>query len=85
MKDGISVPGLAAGVHLWLSGIGQLTGTTFTRHLGDLPNLEVNADGTATKVVVAARLSLADVANRALMIHASENDNSGRMACGRLN
>jgi len=45
----------------------------------------MNADGTATKVVVAARLSLADVANRALMIHASENDNSGRMACGRLN
>jgi Cu/Zn superoxide dismutase len=53
--------------------------------LGDLPNLEVNADGTATKTVVAARLSLADVANRALMIHASQDDNSARMACGRLN
>jgi len=69
---------------LWLSGIGQLSGTTFTSHLDDLPNLEVNADGTATKMVVAARLNLADVANRALMIHASQDDNSARMACGRL-
>ena len=85
IKDGISVPGLAAGAHLWLSGTGQLSGTTFTSHLGDLPNLKVNADGTATKVVVAARLSLADVANRALMVHASQDDNSERMACGRLN
>jgi superoxide dismutase, Cu-Zn family len=85
MKDGVPVPGLAAGAHLWLSGMGQLSGTTFTSHLGDLPNLEVNADGTATKMVVAARLSLADVANRALMIHASQDDNSARMACGRLN
>ena len=85
LKDGIAVPGLGAGAHLWLSGIGQLSGTTFTSHLGDLPNLEVTADGVATKVVVAARLSLADVANRALMIHASQDDNSARMACGQLN
>jgi superoxide dismutase, Cu-Zn family len=85
IKDGAAVRGLAAGAHLWLSGIGQLSGTTFTSHLGDLPNLEVNADGTATKIVVAARLSLADVANRALMIHASQDDKSARMACGRLN
>jgi superoxide dismutase, Cu-Zn family len=85
IKEGLTVAGLAAGAHLWLSGIGQLSGTTFTSHLGDLPNLEVNADGTATKVVVAARLSLADVANRALMIHASQDDNSARIACGRLN
>jgi superoxide dismutase, Cu-Zn family len=85
LKDGIPIPGLAAGAHLWLSGVGQLSGTTFTSHLGDLPKLEVNADGTATKAVVAARLSLGDVANRALMIHASQDDNSARMACGRLN
>jgi superoxide dismutase, Cu-Zn family len=85
LKDGKAVPGLAAGAHLWLSGTGQLSGTTFTSHLGDLPNLEVVADGTATRAVVAARLSLADVANRALMMHASQDDNSARMACGRLN
>jgi Cu-Zn family superoxide dismutase len=85
IKDGVPVAGLAAGAHLWLSGIGQLSGTTFSSHLGDLPNLEVNADGTSTKVVVAARLSLADVAHRVLIIHASQHDNSARMACGRLN
>jgi superoxide dismutase, Cu-Zn family len=85
LNDGMPVPGLAAGAHLWLSGIGQLSGTTFTSHLGDLPNLEVNADGTATNAVVAARLSMADVANRALIIHSSQAHNSARMACGRLN
>jgi superoxide dismutase, Cu-Zn family len=85
LKDGKPVAGLAAGAHLWLSGIDQLNGTTFTSHLGDLPNLEVNADGTATKTVVAARLTLADVANRSLMVHASQDDKSARMACGRLN
>ena len=70
LKDGEPVPGLAAGSHLWLSGTGQQSGTTFTSHLGNLPNLEADADGTATKPVVAARLTLADVAKRSLMIYA---------------
>jgi Cu-Zn family superoxide dismutase len=81
MKDGKSEPGLAAGSHLWLSGTGALAGTTFTSHLGDLPDLEVATDGTATKVIVAARLSLADVAGRSFMIHANQDDNSVRLAC----
>src|SRR5262245_15044002 len=85
LKEGMPVPGLAAGAHLWLLGSGQLIGATFSSRLGDLPNLEVDADGTATKAVIAARLSMADVANRALIIHASQADNSARMACGRLN
>ena len=85
LKDGELVPGMAAGSHLWLSGTGQLSGTTFTSHLGNLPNLEADADGTATKPVVAARLTLADVANRSLMIHATQDDYSPRLACGRLN
>jgi len=85
LKDAEPVPGLAAGSHLWLSGTGELSGTTFSSHLGNLPYLEVGADGTATKAVVAARLTLADVANRSLMIHASQDDFSARMACGRLN
>jgi superoxide dismutase, Cu-Zn family len=80
-KDGEPVPGLAAGTHLWLSGTGALSGTTFSSHLGDLPKLQVEGDGTATKTVVAARLTLADVANRAFMIHASQDDNSARLAC----
>jgi Cu-Zn family superoxide dismutase len=70
---------------LWLSGTGALSGTTFTSHLGNLPHLEVDADGTAIRAVVAARLTLADVANRAIMIHTSHDDFSPRLACGRLN
>jgi Cu/Zn superoxide dismutase len=49
--------------------------------LGDLPKLQVDSDGTATKTVVAARLTLADVADRSFMIHATQDDNSARMAC----
>ena len=85
IKDGEHVPGLGAGQHLWLSGTGHMTGTVFTSHLGNLPYLEAEADGTATKPVVAARLTLADVANRSLMIHATQDAYSARLACGRLN
>src|SRR5262245_55170173 len=85
IKDGQLVPGLAAGNHLWLSGTGVLSGTTFNSHLGDLPNLVVDADGTATKPVVAARLSLADVVKRSFIVHASRDDNSARLACAALN
>jgi len=85
IKDGEHVPGLGAGQHLWLSGTGHMTGMVFTSHLGNLPRLEADADGTATKPVVAARLTLADVANRSLIIHASQEDYSPRLACGRLN
>jgi Cu/Zn superoxide dismutase len=60
-------------------------GTTFTSHLGNLPHLEVDVDGTARTVVIAARLTLADVANRSIIIHASHDDFSPRLACGRLN
>ena len=85
VKDGEHVPGLGAGQPLWLSGTGQLAGPVLASHLGNLPRLEVDADGAATKPVVAARLTLADVANRSLMIRASQDDHSARMACGRLN
>ena len=85
LKDGQPVPGLAAGSHLWLSGTGELSGTTFNSHLGNLPHLEVDDDGIATKVVVAPRLTLADVANRSIIIHASHDEFSPRLACGQLN
>ena len=81
IKNGQMVPGQAAGDHLWLSGTGQMSGTTFTSHLGDLPDLEIDADGVARKEIVAARLTLADVVNRSLIIHASQDDNSSRLAC----
>ena len=78
------MPGLAAGGHLWLTGTGRFAGIKFGAHLGDLPDLEVGTDGVATKEMIAPRLSLADLANRALMIHASQDDASGRMACGPI-
>jgi superoxide dismutase, Cu-Zn family len=85
LQEGQLVPGLGAGTHLWLSGTGALSGTTFTSHLGNLPHLEVDADETATKLVVAARLTLADIANRSLVIHATQDDFSARLACGAVN
>jgi Cu/Zn superoxide dismutase len=85
LKDGEHVPGLGAGQPLWLSGTGQTGGAVFASYLGKLPHLEVDANGTAAKPVVAARLTLADVANRSLMIKASEDNHSARLACGRLN
>ena len=85
LKDGEHVPGLGAGQPLWLSGTGQLAGPVLASYLGKLPHLEVDANGTATKPIVAARLTLADVAHRSLMINASEEAQSPRMACGRLN
>jgi superoxide dismutase, Cu-Zn family len=81
LKDGKQVPGLAAGEHLWVKGTGALQGTTFTSHLGDLPNLEVGVDGNAKTLIVAARLTLADVAGRSFIIHASQDDTSERLAC----
>ncbi|MEN8197795.1 MAG: superoxide dismutase family protein, partial [Pseudomonadota bacterium] len=81
-KDGQAVAGMAAGGHLWLAGTGSLKGQVFGSHLGDLPDMVADADGTATQEVVVARLSLADVVNRAVMLHASEDDTSPRMACG---
>jgi Cu-Zn family superoxide dismutase len=85
LKDGRQVPGLAAGEHLWASGTGAHHGTTFASHLGDLPDLEVGADGNAKALVAAARLTLADVAGRSFMIHASPDDTSERLACAAFN
>ena len=61
-------------------------------HLGDLPALYVDADGSATLPVLAPRLKMADVANHALMIHEGGDNYSdtpaklggggSRMVCG---
>ena len=81
-KDERSVPGLAAGSHLWLSGTGALSGKTYGVHLGDLPDLQVDADGVARQEVISPRLTLADIVNRSITMHASQDDASPRMACG---
>jgi Cu-Zn family superoxide dismutase len=91
-KDGAEQPGLAAGHHYDPAGTGRHEGPTGAGHLGDLPVLTVGEDGKATDPVVAPRLKLADLAGRALMIHAAGDNYSdqpekgggggARIACG---
>jgi Cu-Zn family superoxide dismutase len=84
-KDGVMVPGLAAGGHLFA---GHQDGThmvTYKSHLGNLPNLVVNTDGASSEEVIAPRLALADLINRSIVVHASQDDGSAREACGVFN
>lgn len=81
LQDGKPVPGLAAGPHLYAYGTGAIDGVQFKSHLGDLPDLDVNADGTSTAQIIAPRLRLSDVRGRAIIIHASADDASSREAC----
>ncbi|PJG84418.1 superoxide dismutase family protein [Conservatibacter flavescens] len=93
-KDGKLTAGLAAGGH-WDPKETKAHGFPWSdqAHLGDLPVLVVLEDGTATTPVLAPRLQkLADVKERALMIHAGGDNHSdhptalggggARMACG---
>jgi Cu-Zn family superoxide dismutase len=92
MKDGKSVPGLAAGGHYDPANTGKHEGPLGKGHLGDLPVLTVGADGKATTAVTAPRLKMADVKGRSLMIHAGGDNYSdqpaplggggARVACG---
>jgi Cu-Zn family superoxide dismutase len=63
-KDGVMVPGLAAGGQLFAEyrtgGIEPAT-LICKSHLGNLPNLAVNSDGTTSEEIVVPRLALADV------------------------
>ncbi len=91
-KDGKIVPGLAAGGHYDPSGSGSHEGPYGNGHLGDLPPLFVNADGTAQTPVLAPRLKTEDVKGRSLMIHLMGDNFSddpkplggggARLACG---
>ena len=81
VKDNVMVAGLGAGGHLFA----QTNGVTYGSHLGDLPDLTVAADGTATEELIVPRLTLADLLNRSIMVHASADDGSSRQACGVIN
>ena len=90
-QNGRMVPALAAGGHYDPHG-SKRHGTPWgDGHLGDLPALFVAADGRATTPALAPRLKLADVAGRALMVHAGGDNHAdhpaplgggGRIACG---
>lgn len=49
-------------------------------HLGDLPALYVEANGSATQPVLAPRLKLSDLNGRALMVHAGGDNHSDHPA-----
>ena len=92
MKDGKSGAALKAGSHFDPTKSGKHDYPQGNGHLGDLPALTVNADGTATSAVQAPRLSLDAIQGRALMIHAGGDNYSdtpealggggARIACG---
>jgi len=83
--------GMAAGDHLDPKKTGKHLGPYEQGHLGDLPALVVNKDGTATLPILAPRLHLVDIKDHSLMIHVggdnySDNPKLGgggaRMVCG---
>jgi Cu-Zn family superoxide dismutase len=91
--DGKVVPAGAAGGHFDPDKTGKHLGPYGAGHLGDLPAVYVNADGTANYPVLAPRLKkLSEVTGHALMVHAGGDNHSdmpaplggggARMACG---
>jgi len=91
-KDGQMVAALGAGGHFDPEATHVHRGPEQTGHLGDLPRLEVAADGSATTPLIAPRLRLADLPGHALVIHAGGDNyadqpqplggGGGRIACG---
>ncbi len=89
---GAPVPAGSAGSHFDPSNSARHEGPAGAGHIGDLPYIYVASDGTATLSLHAARLALADVRGRALVIHAGGDNYSdlpsplggggARIACG---
>jgi Cu-Zn family superoxide dismutase len=83
--------GMAAGEHFDPRKTEHHLGPYRQGHLGDLPRLTVDKNGTATKPVIAPRLKLSQIRNHSLMIHAGGDNYSdmpkaggggARIACG---
>lgn len=90
-KDGKMGAALAAGGHFNPKSAPN-HGTPLTGHMGDLPILQVETNGTAKVSLIAPRLKLADVQGLAIMVHAGGDNYSDhpkplggggdRIACG---
>ncbi len=90
--EGKMVPGLAAGGHYDPDKTGKHEGPAGKGHLGDLPLLNVKADGTTGGTLMAPRLKVADLKKHSLMIHGGGDNYSdqpaalggggARLACG---
>lgn len=93
-KAGKVVAGESAGAHWDPDKSGKHGAPKGPGHRGDLPALEVAADGSATKAVTAPRLKLADLSRKSLMIHGGGDNYSDspkpsggggdRIACGLI-
>lgn len=84
--------GMAAGGHLDPKNTKHHYGPYNNGHLGDLPVININADGSVSIPVVAPRLSVKDILGHSLMIHNGSDNYSDdpkplggggpRMICG---
>lgn len=91
--NGQPAAGLAAGGHYDPKGTKRHRGPHGADgHLGDLPVLVVDRDGTAVVPVLASRLKVRDLVGRSIMVHAGGDNyddspaalggGGGRIACG---
>ena len=91
-KDGKMTAALAAGGHYDPSKTEKHEGPHGKGHAGDLPGLDVAADGTASKMMAVPHLKVADILGRSVMIHEGGDNYSdqpkplggggARVACG---
>lgn len=95
LMDGVRIPAGAAGAPLDPANTGKHAGPTGDGYLGDLPVLDVQADGTASQTLTAPRIKDIDVLKgHALIIHIGGDNYSnspnlmggtgGRLACGLI-
>ena len=83
-------PGIGAGSHYDPMATSKHGGPYGDGQLGDLPNIIVESDGTATLPLLAPRLKIADLTGRSIMVHAgkdnySDSPGGGRAYCGVIN
>ena len=79
-KDGKMVAAGAAGGHYDPAATNAHGAPWGDGHLGDLPALYVDANGSATQPVLAPRLKPGDIKGRALMVHAGGDNHSDHPA-----
>ena len=79
-QNGKKVPALAAGGHYDPKDSKHHDTPWGDGHLGDLPALFVDGEGSANQPVLAPRLKLSDVAGRSLMVHAGGDNHADHPA-----
>ena len=95
VMNGVLIPAGAAGSHWDPGHSSKHEGPNGAGHLGDLPVLEANSDGTANQTLTAPRIkNINDLRGHALVIHTGGDNYSdqpvtlggggGRLACGSI-